>query len=229
MKTIEDLKQDLQTQFGDLLHAMHEHCEQLTIEIAPENLLNICNILRDHEAFNFEQLIDVCGLDYLDYGKAEWVTDKATSTGFERAAMRRQKVNILKRQGPRFAVVYHLLSLHHNQRLRIRVYTKHEPYMVPSVVSIWPSANWFERETYDLFGILFDGHPDLRRLLTDYGFTGYPLRKDFPVSGYVQMRYDATEQRVIYEKVDVEPRVLVPKIIRTDSRYLDPTTEKGSN
>jgi len=229
MKTNETLKQNLQTQFGDLIHAMYEHCEQLTIEVAPDNLLRICHILHEHETFYFEQLIDVCGVDYLDYGKAEWITDKATSKGFERAAMRNQKVNVLKRQGPRFAVVYQLLSLHHNQRLRIRVYTKHEPYMVPSVVGIWPSANWFERETYDMFGILSDGHPDLRRILTDYGFNGHPFRKDFPLSGYVQMRYDATEQRVIYEKVDVEPRILVPKIIRTDSRYLDPTTEQGSN
>lgn len=229
MKTIEDLKQNLQTQFGELIHAMQEHCGQLTIEVAPENLIKICDVLRNHEAFNFEQLIDVCGVDYLDYGKSEWVTEKATSTGFERAAARRTKINVLKRQGPRFAAVYQLLSLHHNQRLRIRVYTKHEPYMVPSVVSIWPSANWFERETYDLYGILFDGHPDLRRILTDYGFTGHPFRKDFPLSGYVQMRYDATEARVIYEKVDIEPRILVPKIIRKDSRYVDPTTEKGSN
>ena len=124
----------------------------------------------------------------------------------------------------RFAVVYHLLSIKHNQRLRVKAFVNNADNVAPSVCELWKVANWFEREAYDLFGILFEGHPDLRRLLTDYGFIGHPFRKDFPVSGHVEMRYDATLQKVVYEPVDIEPRVLVPKVVRHDSRYL---SEKG--
>ena len=221
------LHDNLQSKLGAEIIDLSLLHDEVTIEVAAEHLHHVCKQLRDVDVFRFEQLIDVCGLDYLDYGKSEWVTAKASSKGFERAALRTQKLNVLKRQGPRFAVVYHLLSLQHNQRLRVKVLLKQEPLIVPSVTDIWPAANWFEREAYDFFGILFEGHPDLRRILTDYGFNGHPFRKDFPLSGYVEMRYDATEQRVIYEKVDIEPRVLVPKVIRQDSRYSNPEVEQG--
>jgi len=223
----QNLIENLQKAFAKQLLKCDEKYHQVTIEVQPEHLQDICFHLRDDENFYFDQLMDVCGVDYLDYGKAEWITNKATAKGFERAAVRSEKYNVFKRQGPRFAVVYHLLSLHYNQRLRIKVFLKHEPLIVPTVIDIWPSANWFEREAYDLYGILFDGHPDLRRIMTDYGFNGHPFRKDFPLSGYVEMRYDAAQGRVIYEKVDIEPRVLVPKTIRQDSRYVNPEETQG--
>lgn len=225
----QSLLNHLQQKFGNLLTQSLLIHDQVTIEVLPEHLHAVCLVLRDEPNFYFEQLMDVCGVDYLDYGKAEWVTHKASAKGFERAAVRRTKYNVLKRQGPRFGVVYHLLSLNHNQRLRIKTYLKREPLMVPTVTDIWPSANWFEREAYDLFGIIFEGHPDLRRLMTDYGFSGHPFRKDFPLSGYVEMRYDAAEGRVVYDKVDIEPRILVPKTIRQDSRYVNPEEKQGEN
>lgn len=210
-----------------LVERLHQHIEaceldiaydEVTLALTPANLIATATLLRDHQDFAFEQLLDVCGVDYLDYGFSEWIAEKATGKGFERAAERQKKINVLHREGPRFAVVYHLLSLTHNFRLRLLVLVD-EPLMVPSVDNIWPSANWFERETFDLFGILFDGHPDLRRILTDYGFIGHPFRKDFPLSGHVEVRYDATAEKVVYEPVDIEPRILVPKIIRQDQRY----------
>ena len=172
--------------------------------------------------------MDVCGVDYLDYGKSEWVGDDATSTGFERGVMRERKLQAHEFTGPRFAVVYHLLSIALNQRIRVKVRLEEADLLVDSVVEIWPSANWFEREAFDFYGILFKGHPDLRRILTDYGFIGHPFRKDFPLSGYVEVRYDATQQRVVYEPVDIEPRVLVPKVIRDDSRYRHPDIQEGA-
>jgi NADH-quinone oxidoreductase subunit C len=201
---------------------------QVVIEIPPEHLLTVCQQLKEDEDFQFNQLMDVCGIDYLDYGQSEWVTRGATSSGFERAARREHKINVLKREGPRFAVAYQLLSLSLNQRIRIKVYLDESNLQIPSVVGIWPSANWFEREAYDLFGIRFENHPDLRRILTDYGFNGHPFRKDFPISGYLEMRYDATLGRVIYEKTEIEPRILVPKVIRKDNRYLEPDSGQGA-
>lgn len=202
---------------------------EVTLYLTPANLIATATLLRDHVDFSFELLLDVCGLDYLDYGFSEWIAEKATGKGFERAALRETKIDVLHREGSRFAVIYHLLSLKHNFRLRLQILLD-EPLMVPSVVAIWPSANWFERETFDLFGILFDGHPDLRRILTDYGFIGHPFRKDFPLSGHVEVRYDATAEKVVYEPVDIEPRVLVPKIIRQDQRYAkdDNTKAEGA-
>ena len=168
---------------------------ELTIEIERADLLRACRILRDDTAFAFSQLIDVCGVDYRDYRKE-------SPQG--------------ARPGPRFAVVYHLLSLDRNQRLRLRVFLEDDFPIVESVVGVWASANWFEREAFDLFGIVFEGHPDLRRILTDYGFIGHPFRKDFPLSGHVEMRYDPEKQRVVYQPVTIEPRILVPRVIREE-------------
>ncbi|MFT5176807.1 MAG: NADH-quinone oxidoreductase subunit C, partial [Gammaproteobacteria bacterium] len=171
----------------------------------------------------FAQLVDLCGVDYLDYGRADWETSETTtSVGFSRGVQRRiYDEQDAGREG-RFAVVYHLLSHELNQRVRVRSMLTGEPPRVDSVVDIWPGANWFEREAFDLFGILFAGHPDLRRLLTDYGFIGHPFRKDFPLIGEVEMRYDPDKGRVVYEPVSIEPRTLVPKVIRHDDRYDNP-------
>jgi NADH-quinone oxidoreductase subunit C len=181
-------------------------------------LIDVAWILRDHPQLRFEQLIDVCGVDYAAYGLSEWATEEASTTGFGRGVDRDQELAV---DDPRrFAVAYHLLSLVHNRRVRLRVYAGGAQPMVDSVVPVWASANWFEREAFDLFGILFRGHPDLRRILTDYGFVGHPFRKDFPLSGQVEMRYDPVQGRVIYEPVSIPPRVLVPRVIRADSRYV---------
>lgn len=191
---------------------------EITLVVPSEHLLGTAITLRDQEAFRFEVLIDVCGVDYAAYGRSEWATETATSTGFGRGVERDRPIAC--EDPERFAVVYHLLSLKHNRRLRLRVYTPGPQPTVDSVVEIWSGANWFEREAFDLYGILFRGHPDLRRILSDYGFVGYPFRKDFPLIGQVEMRYDPEQQRVVYEPVSIEPRTLVPKVIREDSRYL---------
>jgi NADH-quinone oxidoreductase subunit C len=198
-----------------------------TLEIEVGAWLEVCRALRDEEAFAFGQLTDLCGVDYLGYGQSEWETADATFEGFGRGvealgpgrfdwASRPEAGDIRQR----FAVVAHLLSFTHNRRLRIRCFAPDEDLpIVPSLVEIWSSANWYEREAFDLFGIVFEGHPDLRRIMTDYGFTGHPFRKDFPLIGNVAVRYDSQRQRVIYEPVEIEPRVGVPRVIRKDSRY----------
>ena len=179
---------------------------ELTFDVKRENLLRACRILRDDQRFAFEQLIDLCGVDYLSFGQDE-------TTGAVAAAQAHRPV---AGQGRRFAAVYHLLSLKHNRRLRLRAWLEDDFPRIESVIDLWPAANWFEREAFDLFGIVFEGHPDLRRLLTDYGFVGHPFRKDFPISGHVEMRYDPEKQRVIYQPVSIEPRVLVPRTIRDE-------------
>jgi NADH-quinone oxidoreductase subunit C len=191
---------------------------ELTLTLPSARLLDVCALLRDDRALRFEQLIDLCGVDYAAFGESEWETTDASTSGFGRGVDR--DIEIDTDDPKRFAVVYHLLSLHYNRRLRLRVYAGGARPMVDSVAKIWGAANWFEREAFDLFGILFRGHPDLRRILTDYGFVGHPFRKDFPLSGHVAMRYDPEQGRVVYEPVEIEPRVLVPKVIRSDSRYL---------
>ena len=193
--THQDLAAHAQEMFGESITAVHEFAGQLTLDIRRERIVEICRTLRDDPAFAFEQLMDVCGVDYLDYGRE-------SPAG--------------PRKGPRFAAVYHLLSLRHNRRLCLRAYLDDESPIIASVTGIWNSANWYEREAFDLFGIVFEGHPDLRRILTDYGFIGHPFRKDFPLIGHVEMRYDAEKQRVIYEPVSIEPRVLVPRVIREE-------------
>jgi NADH-quinone oxidoreductase subunit C len=181
--------------FGDAIGGAREAGGELTLEIRHTEILRVCRILRDDTRFAFEQLVDLCGVDYLDYRR------ESPPAPPPRA---------------RFAVVYHLLSVKHNRRLRLRAFLDGDPPRIDSVVGIWSSANWFEREAFDLFGIVFEGHPDLRRLLTDYGFIGHPFRKDFPLSGQVEMRYDPTKQRVVYEPVSIEPRVNVPRVIREE-------------
>ena len=223
MTTIDEtLVARLEARFGSQLTRMESICDELTYVAAADELIDIATALRDENDFRFEQLIDVCGVDYLTYGDAEWTTHSATDSGFSRGVER--KPVILDESDEfdpqRFAVVYHLLSVQHNHRLRLRVYTgSANPPVVPSVVEVWNAANWFEREAFDLFGVLFDGHPDLRRILTDYGFIGHPFRKDFPLSGNVEVIYDAEKGRVAYQPVSIEPRVLVPKVIRDDNRY----------
>jgi NADH-quinone oxidoreductase subunit C len=189
---------------------------ELAIEVADADLLAVCQELRDLPELAFEQLIDLSGIDYLDYGRSEWTTEAATTTGFSRgvdpAAPRDGRAS-----EARFAVVYHLLSISRNTRLRLRCHCPPgEPPMLDSVTDIWASADWYEREAFDLYGILFRGHPDLRRILTDYGFIGHPFRKDFPLSGNVEVRYDPSRGRVVYEPVSIEPRVTVPKVIRKE-------------
>lgn len=209
---------------------------EVTLEVRPSDLIAVCETLRDAEDLKFEQLIDVCGVDYSQYGRAEWTTDESTSTGFSRgveaATGARLKfgddIDASDSGCPRFAAVYHLMSVTHNHRLRIRVYCENDDVpVVPSVIDIWPSANWFEREAFDLYGILFDGHPDLRRILTDYGFVGHPFRKDFPLIGHVEMKYDEEQKRVVYQPVSIEPRVLVPRVIRDDGSFADTSEEES--
>jgi len=182
-------------------------------------LLEVCRTLRDAPELRFEMLMDLAAVDYLDYGRDEWQTSSATRSGFSRARVAEASAPDPLEPG-RFAVVYNLLSITHNQRLRLRVRCPDsaEP-VVDSVIGVWASANWFEREAFDLFGILFRGHPDLRRILTDYGFIGHPFRKDFPLIGNVEVLYDPEKQRVVYQPVSITPRVLVPKVIRDDHRY----------
>jgi NADH-quinone oxidoreductase subunit C len=213
------LAQNLQAKYGDLFIDCSVSCQQVTVELEPEQLLEFCRQCRQESTLQFDMLIDICGVDYLDYGVSEWAAEETTSTGFSRGVQRDPQAPDAEAEN-RFAVVYHLLSTVHNQRLRLRVVLPAVEPRVSSVVDIWPAANWFEREAFDLFGILFEGHPDLRRILTDYGFSGYPLRKDFPLSGHVEVRYDAAQQRVVYDPVDIEPRIGVAKVIRDDNRYL---------
>lgn len=210
------LLEQLTRTFGDdIRSAMISDC--VTLDVLSEKLVFVCKILRDQ--FHFEELIDVCGVDYADYGISHWRTYETTESGFSRGVSDQGK-RVRAWDKPRFASVYHLLSLKNNQRIRIKVYLEEAP-VVPSVIDIWKSADWFEREAYDLFGIVYEGHPDLRRILTDYGFKGHPFRKDFPLIGEVEMRYDAQLKRCVYEPVSIESRTLVPKVIREDNRCLD--------
>jgi NADH-quinone oxidoreductase subunit C len=219
------LAEQLHGRFGEKLPAVIDAVGEVTVEIACEDLLEVATALRDEPAFGFAILIDLCAVDYLIYGRDEWATEETSSSGFSRAvealAAGRMKavtddlVVEQPRSARRFAAVYHLLSISTNRRLRMKVFAPDDDLpVVPSVIGIWNSANWYEREAFDLYGILFDGHPDLRRLLTDYGFVGHPFRKDFPLSGNVEVIYDAEKKRVVYQPVSIEPRVLVPKVIR---------------
>ena len=198
---------------------------ELTIEVQEPQWRAMAEALAENPTFAFAQLTDLCGVDYLHYGLNQWETEQATSTGFSRGVEPTPTYDV-KWTLPRFAVVYHLLSITHNWRLRVRVFLPQDPPMIASVTDIWASANWYEREAFDLFGILFNGHPDLRRILTDYGFMGHPFRKDFPLSGEVEVRYDPEQQRVIYQPVTIQPRILVPRVVRHDNRYLHPSSEK---
>ena len=205
---------------GDV-RATASRLAEVTVEVPSSALRAVCLELRDGDGLQFRQLVDLCGVDYLEFGRADWETsESATGQGFSRGVQIREH-SATVREGPRFAVVYHLLSHQVNQRIRIRCPAQGDPPIVESVHDIWSSADWYEREAFDLFGILFDGHPDLRRILTDYGFVGHPFRKDFPLTGEVEMRYDPARRRVVYEPVSIEPRTLVPKVIRQDGPHDD--------
>ena len=194
---LETLSFCLQNVLADKLVTTSERLGELTISVRQADLLWTMETLRDHPELDFEMLIDLCGMDYSTYGAEFGSTSDRTNN--------------------RFAAIYHLLSIRHNHRLRIRIFADDDEFPVlDSVISIWPSVNWFEREAFDLYGIVFTGHPDLRRILTDYGFIGNPFRKDFPLSGNVEMRYDPDQQRVIYQPVSIEPRQIVPRVIREE-------------
>lgn len=218
----------LRARFDAAIVAIEQPRGETTLDVPPATWLQTCRALRDE--FGFEQLMDLCGVDYLGYGSDEWDTRDVSSEGFSRGVEGKGPGRFAWGEQPstpstgvarRYAVVAHLLSLQHNRRLRVRCFAQDDDLpVVASVTGIWIGANWFEREAFDLFGIIFEGHPDLRRILTDYGFVGHPFRKDFPLIGNVEVRYDAEKQRVVYEPVtSVEPRVLVPRVIRDDARY----------
>lgn len=221
------LLDEIQARFGDAIQSAREAHGQYTIEVAPQRLLEVARALRDEKAFRFEQLIDLCGVDYLSYGQSEWETDAVTDAGFSRGVLGEGAGRFAWADRPRptgssnrFASVVHLTSIENNMRLRLRVHAADDSFpVIPSLTEIWGSANWFERESFDLFGIIYEGHPDLRRILTDYGFIGHPFRKDFPLIGNVEVRYDPDKKRVVYEPVSIEPRVGVPRVVREDSRY----------
>jgi NADH-quinone oxidoreductase subunit C len=258
-EALEAIAEQISARFGDKVARVPSRCGELTFEVAHEAIVEVCRTLRDDPALRFEQLVDLCGVDHLTYGRSEWNTETATFRGFSRGVDRRSPTAVAyeradvragdlpakefepqaaataltrpaadlsqqagrgEEEGRRFAVVYHLLSVANNRRLRLRAWCPPgEPPLMDSVIEVWKSADWFEREAFDLYGILFRGHPDLRRLLTDYGFLGHPFRKDFPLIGNVEVRYDPARGRVVYEPVTIEPRTLVPRVIREDNRY----------
>jgi NADH-quinone oxidoreductase subunit C len=190
---LDSLQAALTEALGDAVETLVRDRGELTVTMPAGRYLDAMTTLRDHPALKFEQLIDLCGVDYADYRNRPW-------------------------EGPRFAAVTHLLSVTHNHRLRVRAFCPDDDVpLLPSVTELWSAANWFEREAFDLYGIVFDGHVDLRRILTDYGFIGHPMRKDFPVSGHVEMRYDAESRRVIYQPVTIEPREITPRVVREDN------------
>lgn len=262
MAAIGALHTHINTQYASYIQFIIQDRNELTLIVAPHQLLDLAHALKTDAKTQFDMLVDVCGIDYLHYGLDEWQTLSATETGFSRGSdwfgesitetplivndvssdadlhftplstaekqasttakiLEESKLAIAEKdKSTRFAVVYHLLSLQHNHRIRLRVPLENETQLIlNSVIEIWPAANWFEREVFDLYGIIFRGHPDLRRLLTDYGFRGHPFRKDFPLTGQVEVRYDAELKRVIYQPVTITPRVLEPKVIRKDNRY----------
>jgi NADH-quinone oxidoreductase subunit C len=191
--TLDTLKAALEAALGGALRSLRLDRGEITITVAAADYLSSALTLRDHESLKFEQLIDLCGLDYSDYKNQPW-------------------------DGPRYCVALHLLSLSHNWRVRLKVFAPdNDMPVLASVTEVWAGANWFEREAFDLYGIIFEGHDDLRRILTDYGFIGHPMRKDFPTTGHVEMRYDAQSQRVIYQPVTIEPREVSPRVVREEN------------
>lgn len=198
------LADKIRERFGTKITDCHVAFDEVTVVANKENLLEVCEILRDDPVLGCEQLVDLAGVDYQDYCDGNW-------------------------EGPRFAVAYQLLSISNNHRIRVKTYTDGEPPIVDSVTGIWAGADWFEREAFDLYGIIFEGHTDLRRILTDYGFVGHPFRKDFPISGKVEMRYDPEQRRVIYQPVTIDPRSNQVRVIRDDHRYVHPDEAGDSN
>lgn len=193
MSRLQTLSSHIQAVLGSAVLSCEEALGEVTLVVRPERYLEAAQVLRDDAKLKFEQCVDLCGVDYSEYGDGAW-------------------------DGERFAVVVHLLSVSHNWRLRLRVFCPDDALpVVPSITPLWPAAGWYEREAFDLYGIVFEGHADLRRILTDYGFVGHPFRKDFPVSGHVEMRYDPEQKRVVYQPVSIEPREIVPRVVREDS------------
>ncbi len=236
LEKIEQLAEKLKAVLGTRIDELNINHGQICIDVPAEHLIEVATELRDNEKFQCQQLVDLCGIDYSQYGNNEWTTDKSSATGFSRAVEPATHGHLifgetLKPTGlqkHRFATIYQLLSYSLNHRITMRVFAENEDFpMVESVVPVWNSANWYERESFDLFGIHYSGHPDLRRILTDYGFVGHPFRKDFPLVGHVEMRYDEEQKRVIYEPVSIEPRVLVPRVHRDDHRYIDDETTEA--
>ena len=238
--TPEQLVDRLRARFGDRIANSDVAHAQATIEVAAAHLVEVCTALRDEAEFRFEQLTDLCGVDFLSFGEDEWAgSDTATSQGFGRGVI---GDNIQGRFGwenrprhpqflGRFASVVHLLSYSHNIRLRVRCFAPEDALpVVPTLTGVWPVANWYERESFDLYGIVYEGHPDLRRILTDYGFVGHPFRKDFPLIGNVEVRYDPVAGRVVYEPVtSVTPRVTVARVVREDSRWMTSREEAADD
>jgi NADH-quinone oxidoreductase subunit C len=231
------LAERLVARFGDTLAVSSVRRETIA-ELAAADLVAVATALRDEPQFRFGVLIDLCGVDYLGYGRDEWNTDDATATGFSRGvqgqAMGRfswaERARAAADAPRRFSVSIELLSIEHNRRLRLHVFCADDSLpIVPSLTLVWPGVNWFEREAVDLYGINFDGHPDLRRILTDYGFVGHPFRKDFPLIGNVEVRYDPEQQRVIYEPVSIEPRVGVARVIRDDADLMQARAEAADH
>lgn len=229
-RPLNQLRSELQRVFASSLQSIENQCDELTIVVKYDELLQVLSQLNSLNDFEFDQLIDLAGVDYLEFGSDEWNTETASSSGFsrgvEKTSFGRFTFDDAKQNShmdsPRYAVVYHLLSVGKNQRLRVKSFCEDNDLPIfPSVTTIWSSADWYEREAFDLFGIVFEGHPDLRRILTDYGFTGHPFRKDFPLVGHVEVRYDPDQKRVIYQPVSIEPRINVPKVIRDDHRFTD--------
>ncbi len=227
---------ELQRVFEMSLHSVEINNDEVTVIVNACDAAIVLTQLHVTPEFKFEQLIDLSGVDYLAFSKDEWNTETATSSGFSRGVEKASFGRFTFDDGPinsdmegqRYAVVYHLLSVTHNSRIRVKVFCEDNNLpILPSVTEIWSSANWYEREAFDLFGIIFEGHPDLRRILTDYGFTGHPFRKDFPLVGHVEVRYDPEQKRVIYQPVSIEPRITVPKVIRDDHRFEAGNAEKS--
>lgn len=222
--SLNSLSETIQANLEFEIQSNIEH-DELTLTLQTTEHLFVL-LQRLHSCFKFKQLIDITAIDYLTYGMDEWSTQEATSEGFSRGSiplnnqdLSTQALSLKAPSQSRFRVVYHLLSLEHNARVRIHAEIPDENTLLPSACSIWPVANWYEREVFDMFGLSFHDHPDLRRILTDYGFSGHPLRKDFPVSGFTEIRYDDNEKRIVTEAVEIEPRTNIPKIIREDNRY----------
>ncbi len=230
--TIKDnhlLLERLRESLGSVIVDCAERRDEVELVVPAEHLPSVCRDLRDKPGLAFAQLIDLAGVDYLEYGVSEWVTEDSGQIGFSRGVDRQSFArfsfadppSLRHTSQPRFAVVCQLLSLTHNWRLRVKAFCADDDFpSMPSLIAVWRCADWYEREAFDLFGIVFEGHPDLRRLLTDYGFIGHPFRKDFPLVGHVEMRYDPEQGRVVYQPVSIQPRVLVPKVQRADHRYL---------
>ena len=198
----QNLASKIRERFGDAVSDCHVAFGELTLVVDKTDLIEVATALRDEDDFACQEVMDVCGVDYLDFGNGEW-------------------------EGPRYAVAYQLLSIKNNHRIRLKVFVDGEPPVLDSVIGVWSGANWYEREAFDLYGLVFAGHPDLRRILSDYGFIGHPFRKDFPLSGNVEMRYDPEQRRVIYEPVSIETRSNQPRTIRDDHRYANRKKDEG--